>query len=58
MEVDDNISLILGDLQGILDKQLRPHPIHLLNINIILIIYITFYSILLFEKYVDNPNLN
>ncbi len=37
MEVDDNICLILGDLQGILDQQLRPRPIHLLNIIIILI---------------------
>jgi hypothetical protein len=29
MEVDDNI---VADPQGILDQQLRPHPIHLLNI--------------------------
>jgi hypothetical protein len=53
MEVDNNISLILGDLQ---DKHLRPHPIQLSNINIILIIYIRIYSIVLFEKIVDYPN--
>jgi hypothetical protein len=34
MEVDDNIVLIVGDQQGILDQQLRPHIIHLLNIII------------------------
>jgi hypothetical protein len=27
MEVDDNISLIVGNLQGILDQQLKPRPI-------------------------------
>jgi len=32
IEVDDNILLIVGNLQGILDKQQRPHPINLLNI--------------------------
>jgi hypothetical protein len=37
MEVDDNVSLIIGDPQGILDQQLWPHPILLLNIIIILI---------------------
>ena len=26
MEVDDNISLIVGNLQGILDQQLKPFP--------------------------------
>jgi hypothetical protein len=30
MEVDDNILLIVVDPQGILDEQLRPHPIHVL----------------------------
>jgi hypothetical protein len=38
MEVDDNMSLIVGDPQGILDQQLRPIP--LLNIIIILMNYI------------------
>jgi hypothetical protein len=33
MEVD-NILLIVGNPQGILDKQLRPCPNHLLNFNI------------------------
>jgi hypothetical protein len=40
MEVDDNISLIVDDPQGILDQQLRLHPIHLLNNNIITLKYI------------------
>jgi hypothetical protein len=35
MEVDDNILLIVGDLRGILDQHLRPHPIILLNITIL-----------------------
>jgi hypothetical protein len=30
MEVDDNILLIVVDPQGILDEQLRTHPIHVL----------------------------
>jgi len=38
MEVDDNISLTVCDAQGILDQQLRPHPIHLLNIIISILI--------------------
>jgi hypothetical protein len=29
MEVDDNISLIVGDPHGILEEQHRPHPINL-----------------------------
>jgi hypothetical protein len=37
MDVDDSISLIDGIPKGILDEQLRPHPIHLLNIFIIII---------------------
>ncbi len=37
MEYDDISVLIVGDAQLILGQQLRPHPIHLLNItNIIL----------------------
>jgi len=36
MEVDDNILLIVFDPQGTLDQQLRPCPIHILNIKIIL----------------------
>ncbi len=45
MEVDDNILLIVGDQSGILDKQLRLHPIHLLNIILILVNYIKLYII-------------
>jgi hypothetical protein len=33
VKIDDNILLIAGDPQGILDHQLRPLPIHLLNIS-------------------------
>ncbi len=47
------ISLIVGDPQGILDQQLRPRPIHLLNIIITYIIYIIKYIILRTE---DHPN--
>jgi hypothetical protein len=37
MEVDDNFSLIVVNPKGILDQQLRPHSINLLNsIGIIL----------------------
>ncbi len=32
IEVDINIFLIVSNPQGILDQQLRPHPIHSLNI--------------------------
>jgi hypothetical protein len=39
MEVEDNCALIVSDPQGILDQQLRPHPIHVLNIIFILITY-------------------
>ncbi len=39
IEIDNYISLIVGDPLGILDQQLRPHPIHLLNIIIIFINY-------------------
>jgi hypothetical protein len=35
MEVDENILLIVGDPQGISDRQLRPYPIQLLKIIII-----------------------
>ncbi len=37
MEVDDNVSLIAGDPQGILNQQLWPRPIVLINIIITLI---------------------
>jgi hypothetical protein len=37
MEVDDNILPIVGNPQGIFDQLLRPQPICLLNINVILI---------------------
>jgi hypothetical protein len=39
VEVDDNILMVLGDTQGILDQMLRPHQINLLNIVIILFSY-------------------
>ncbi len=32
-EIDDNSTLIVGDLQGILGHQLRPHKIHLYSIT-------------------------
>jgi hypothetical protein len=32
LEVDNNISLIVGGSQGILNQQFRPHSIYLLNI--------------------------
>ncbi len=35
IEVDDNVSLIVGDPQGILDLQLWSRPIYLLNIVIL-----------------------
>jgi hypothetical protein len=38
MEVDGNSALIVGDPEGILDLQLRPHPVCLLKINIIIIL--------------------
>jgi hypothetical protein len=31
MEVDNNMLLIVGDPQGILEKHLKPHPINLLK---------------------------
>jgi hypothetical protein len=37
MEVDNDIALILGDPQEILDQQLRPYRIHLFNILSILL---------------------
>jgi hypothetical protein len=36
MEIDDNILLIAGNPQGILNQQLKPHPIHVLNIIILI----------------------
>jgi hypothetical protein len=39
MVVDDKSTLIIGDPQGILVKQLRPHPIHSLNMIVKLINY-------------------
>jgi hypothetical protein len=42
MEVDDNVSMIVGDPQGILDQQLWPLQIPLLNIILILINHIWF----------------
>ncbi len=40
MEADDNISMSVGDLQVILEQQLTPHPMHLLNSIVILFNYI------------------
>ncbi len=37
VEVDDNNGLIVGDEQRILGQQLKPQPIHLLNIIYIVI---------------------
>jgi hypothetical protein len=37
IDVDDNTLLAVGNPQLILDQQLKPHPIHLLIIIIILI---------------------
>jgi hypothetical protein len=37
VKVGDHISLIVGNRQGILDQQLRPRPIQLLNTIIILL---------------------
>ncbi len=44
MDIDDNGVLIDRDPQGILDQQLRPRQIHLLNISIIFTL-ITFWII-------------
>jgi hypothetical protein len=37
MEADDNILMIIGDPQGILDQQLRLRPINLLIIVILIL---------------------
>ena len=42
MEVDGNGTLTVGDPPGILGGQLRPHPIHTLNIIITIIKLITY----------------
>jgi hypothetical protein len=39
VEVYNNSALIVGDPQGILGQQLRPHPIYLLNSIITLVLY-------------------
>ncbi len=36
MEVDESILLIGGDAHGILEQQLRLHPIHLMNSIVLL----------------------
>jgi hypothetical protein len=38
MDVDDISALIVGNPQGVLGNQLRPHTIHQLNIIIIMLI--------------------
>jgi hypothetical protein len=40
MEATNNISLVVGDPQGILDLQLKPYPMYLLDIITIIIIFI------------------
>jgi hypothetical protein len=50
MELDANIWVIVGEILVIFDQQLRPHPIHLLNITIIIINYIMLFIIELFLK--------
>jgi hypothetical protein len=55
MEVDDNIKLIVVDLRGILSYQLWPHPIHSLNIVILLAIVSNYR--LLYYFYLDLPGL-
>ncbi len=40
MGVDDMISLTVGDPKGVLDEQLSPHSIYIVNIVIISINYI------------------
>ncbi len=52
----DLFSLIVSDTRGILDQQLRPHPIHipnLLNIILISFIIIKLLSILKNEDHSD-----
>jgi hypothetical protein len=49
MEVENNILLIVGNLQGILEQQLRPRTIHLLQL--------IFKFIRCFLKLEDNPAL-
>jgi hypothetical protein len=36
MEVVDKIALIVGDPRGISGWEFRPHPIHLLNVFVII----------------------
>jgi hypothetical protein len=49
-EVLTRISLIVGDPQGILDQQLRPCEIHILN-TIIIIIVIVINNIKILKKF-------
>jgi hypothetical protein len=42
MEVDGNITMTVGNPQGILDEQLRPQPIHLLKYQYFYIYLIAF----------------
>ncbi len=47
----DLFSLIVSDTRGILDQQLRPHPIHIPNLlNIILIINIIIKLLSIFKN--------
>jgi hypothetical protein len=50
MKVEGNALLIAGDPRGILDQQLRPHPIHLLIMIIMLIKYFNLFLIEPFQK--------
>jgi hypothetical protein len=38
MEATNNISLVVGDPKGILDQQLKPHPMYLLDIITVVIL--------------------
>jgi hypothetical protein len=49
MEVGSNFSLTVFDPQGILNKQLRPYPFHVLNMIIFKINYLKLYFIKLFQ---------
>jgi len=51
-ELGNLISLVIGNLQEILDEQLRPHLINVLNIIIALIIYIKFYIIRILNYFI------
>ncbi len=53
VDVDGNILLIVGDLEGILDQQPRPHPIHLLNI--IICVLINHFKLYIIKLFINTP---